>query len=77
MKTFTQGAKSSAIFRSCSASKGGALVAVFLGLSLVGVCWEPPSILGPCSAGQTLQSNACNTIQGLGLRVWGLPAPQS
>ena len=48
MKTFTQGAKSSAIFRSCSASKGGALVAVFLGLSLVGVCWEPPSILGPC-----------------------------
>ena len=63
MKTFTQGAKSSAIFRSCSASKGGALVAVFLGLSLVGVCWEPPSILGPlqcrasnlggCHAGKT------------------------
>ena len=41
-ENFTQGAKSSAIFRSCSASKGGALVAVFLGLSLVGVCWEPP-----------------------------------
>ena len=40
----------------------------------------PPLCLGhaslTCSAGQTLQSNACNTIQGLGLRVWGLLAPQ-
>ena len=25
-----------------------------------------------CSAGQTLQSNACNTMQGLGLRGVGL-----
>ena len=48
MKTATQGRKSSAIFRSSSASIG-AWVAVFLGLSPVGVCWEPPpSILGPC-----------------------------
>ena len=46
--------------------------------------WEragsPPLYLGhaspTCSAGQTLQSNGCNTIQGLGLRVWGLRAPQ-
>ena len=29
-----------------------------------------------CSAEQTLQSNGCSTIQGLGLRVWGLRAPQ-
>ena len=29
-----------------------------------------------CSVGQTLQPNVCNTIQGLGLRVWGLRAPQ-
>ena len=43
----------------------------------MGVCWEPPfytwAMQAPtCSAEQTLQSNACNTIQGLGLRVWGV-----
>ena len=70
MKTFTQGAKSSAIFRSCSASKGGALVAVFLGLSLVGVCWEPPSILGPCKPPLAQRDRPCNQTPVTQFRVW-------
>ena len=51
-----------------------------LGSSVLGQ-WEragsPPLYLGhatpTCSAGQTLQSNTCSTIQGLGLWVVGLP----
>ena len=75
---FTQGPKSSAIFRSCSASGYGAWAAVFSRPSPVGVCWEPPFCTSAMQAALAQLdrpcNQACNTIQGLGLRVWGLRA---
>ena len=69
MKTATQGRKSSAIFRSCSASIG-AWVAVFLGLSPVGVCWKPPLYTRAMQASLAQRNRPCNQTRVTQFRVW-------